>query len=86
MDHLPAGVHAGVGAAGHGDPDRPADQQGQGFLKDALDGATAGLEGPAAEGTAVVGEIQPDTQKPAAPSSGGSGFELVHRLKSIRRF
>ena len=74
MDHLAAGVHAGVGAAGHGDPDRAADQQGQGLLQDALDGAQARLDGPPAEGPAVVRQIQPDTQKPAAPQDGGSGF------------
>ena len=85
VDHLAAGVHPGVGAAGNGDPDGPADQQREGLLQDALDGAQAGLHGPPAERAAVVRQIQPDTQKPAAPQDGGSGFLVVHRLKSIRR-
>ena len=46
MDHLAAGVHAGVGAAGHGDPDGAADQQRQRLLQDALDGAQARLHAP----------------------------------------
>ena len=86
MDHLAAGVHAGVGAAGDRDADGAADQQLEGLLEDALDGAQARLYRPPAEGAAVVRHIHPDTQKPAAPQDGGSGFELVHRLKSIRRF
>ena len=85
VDHLAAGVHAGVGAAGDRDPDGAADQQREGLLQDALDGAQARLHGPPAERAAVVRHIQPDTQKPAAPQDGGSGFELVHRLKSIRK-
>ncbi len=86
VHHLSARVHAGVGAAGHRDPHRPADQQGEGLLEHALDRTASRLQRPPAEGSAVVRQVQPDTQKPAAPHNGGSGFELVHRLKSIRRF
>ena len=85
VDHLAAGVHPGVGAPGNRDPDGAADQQREGLLQDALDGAQSRLHGPPAERAAVVRHIQPDTQKPAAPQDGGSGFELVHRLKSIRK-
>ncbi|GAC1489640.1 MAG: hypothetical protein NVS2B15_07530 [Pseudarthrobacter sp.] len=67
MHHLAAGVHTGVGAPCHGDPNGTPDQQGQRFFQDALDGSEARLERPPAEGAAVVRQIKPDTQKPAAP-------------------
>ena len=85
VDHLAAGVHAGVGPAGDGHPHLAPDQQRQCLFQHSLDCPEAGLHGPPAERSAVVRQIQSDTQKPAAPQNGGSGFLVVHRLKSMRR-
>ena len=57
---LPGGVHAGVGAAGHREHDRPPQHGGQRTDQDARDRAPAGLDGPAGEVGAVVGDVEPE--------------------------
>ncbi|GAA5070928.1 hypothetical protein GCM10023259_068960 [Thermocatellispora tengchongensis] len=62
MRDLAAGVHAGVGAPGDGEPGRRVEAQNppQGRLDLTLHGTPAGLRGPAGETGAVVSEIEPD--------------------------
>ncbi len=84
MNHLaPPGVDSGVGPAGNRHANRALQEKRQSLFHGSLNGAKTGLQGPPIERAAVVGKIQPDTQKPAAPPmTGGSGFSFVHRLKS----
>ena len=80
--HLGGGVHASVGAARHRQPDGRAQDRAQGVGQDALDGAQARLRGPAAEGGAVVGQVQAqaeDSRVPLPRSAKGLG----HRGHSI---
>src|SRR5918996_3439814 len=78
---LTAGVNPGIRAAGDRQPRRLDPQHdAQRVLQRCLDRATAGLRGPAGEIGAVVGQVQPDTQQPAATGVGSSGLhELIER-------
>ena len=71
MDHLPPGMHAGVGPAGAGD-ERCLLQSGRASERQAQragDGRDLGLGGKAPEGGTVVGDQEP----PALQGSAG-GF------------
>ncbi len=58
--HLPAGVDAGVRAAGAGGTERVPENAPQGVLKFLLNGAQSRLALPAVEICAVVGENEPE--------------------------
>ena len=61
MDHLPARVHAGVGAPGAHDADlRHPQHRGQRVLERALHGPQRRLGGPPPEVGPVVGQVEPD--------------------------
>ena len=66
MAHLPGGVHARVGAAGDGQPNRHAQDRRQGVFEDRTHGPLIGLPRPAREVRAVVTHIEPQTDEPAA--------------------
>ena len=61
--HLPAGVHAAVGATRHGQPQRPAGDRLERVLEHSLHGAQARLPRPAGELRAVVLEQEPRGQR-----------------------
>ena len=71
VDHLPTGVHAGVGAPGTDDRRRLAQPGGalERLAQHAGDGRDLGLDGEAPEGRTVVGDQEP----PALRGSAG-GF------------
>ena len=71
VDHLPPGVHAGVGPAGTGDDRRfgHAGRPPERLAQRAGDGRDLGLGGEAPEGRTVVGDQEP----PALHGSAG-GF------------
>ena len=66
--HLGGGMHAGVGAARHPHGGALSEHNAEGVLKDALDGAAAGLLGPACEARAVVLDIEPKRGNGGVPS------------------
>ncbi|BBG04614.1 hypothetical protein PSA01_27130 [Pseudonocardia saturnea] len=77
MGDLAGRVHPGVGASGHGQPQRHPQHGGQRIGEHPLHRAPVGLRGPAGEVGAVVGDVQPDPERvgnadgPAVRLDGG---------------
>jgi hypothetical protein len=65
MSDLAGGMDAGVGPAGDGQPGRHvgSGDDSEGILDLGLDGAAAGLAGPAEEVGSVVGQVEPDPDR-----------------------
>jgi hypothetical protein len=70
MRHLAGGVHPGIGAPGHRQPDVEPQNAGQRILQDPGDGTPAGLTGPTGEIRAVVRDLQSQTNEPAISDGG----------------
>ena len=87
VGHLPGGVHAGVGAPGHGQRDRrlPGYPR-QRILQHALHGAPAGLDRPAGEVRPVIGDVEANrTSPPNAVRSTGSSGSCTGSGVAVRR-
>jgi len=81
VSHLPAGVDAGVRAAGTDEGDRLVEPQGAGDpgLEFVLDGAQAVLRRPAMEAGSVVADVQPEPGH-----ADGPGRRWYSRSRTVR--
>jgi hypothetical protein len=83
VDDLAGGVDTGIRATGDDDGGDDGSTGGlfsEGVLDEALDGAQAGLAGPAVEIRAVVADVETQTNEPALPS-GDSGLVRIGRSR-----